>query len=435
MIIPAKPLFILLTTLALIGLFASWFPVLTTLWYFVAGLALLLTVLDGLRSFQAPMIDVQRQLPSSLPLNVKQMVELIVYNRNNRHIELTLYDHHPLQIAAEGLPIHVSLAAQQQITLHYQIKALARGTLHFSSVQARLKSPYHFWWRNLKLGSPTSIHSYPNFAAVAHYSLLATDNKLSQLGIVKKRRRGEGQDFHQLREYRVGDSFRQIDWKASSRMQKIISREYQDERDQEIVFLLDCGHRMLAKDDELSHFDHTLNAILLLTYVALKQGDAVGIHTFSGESRWLPPKKGLHHLQTFLNTIYDLQPSAASPDYGKAASDLMIRHKKRALVILVSNLRDEDTDDLLPALNLLKRRHLVLMASMQEQTLNTTLEQAIQHFEDALTHASLQHYAHYRQASFEQLQASGALSIDVEPSELSVALINQYLSIKGSGLL
>lgn len=435
MIIPAKRFFIVLTSLAGIGLFASLFPALETLWYIIAGLAFALAMLDILSLIRSPKIEIDRQLPGSLPLGVKQSVELIVRNNGHRAVNLQLYDHHPLPIEAEGLPITVALAANQQVTLTYQIKALERGTLHFSHVQTRLQSPYHFWWRNLTLGSSATIHSYPNFAAVAHYALLATDNKLSQMGIVKKRRRGEGQDFHQLREYRVGDSFRQIDWKASSRIQKIISREYQDERDQEIIFLLDCGHRMLAKDDELSHFDHTLNAILLLAYVALKQGDAVGISTFSGESRWLPPKKGLHHLQTLLNTIYDLQPSTASPDYGQAASDLMIRHKKRALVILVSNLRDEDTDDLLPALNLLKRRHLVLMSSMREQSLDEAMEHPIQDFDTALTHASLQHYAQYRQLSFEKLQASGVLSIDVSPPELSVGLINQYLSIKRSGQL
>jgi len=435
MIIPAKRFFIVLAILAGIGLLASLFPALKNIWYIIAGLALVLALLDVLRIIRPPEIEIKRQLPGSLPLGVNQFVELIVRNESNQPVDLRLYDHHPLQIEAEGLPLNVALAANQQVTLKFQIKALERGTLHFSYVQTHLQSPYRFWWRNLKLGSSSTIHSYPNFSAVAHYALLATDNKLSQIGIVKKRRRGEGQDFHQLREYRIGDSFRQIDWKASSRMQRIISREYQDERDQEIIFLLDCGHRMLAKDDELSHFDHTLNAILLLAYVALKQGDAVGISTFSGESRWLPPKKGLHHLQTVLNTIYDLQPSTASPDYGQAASDLMIRHKKRALVILVSNLRDEDTDDLLPALNLLKRRHLVLMSSMREQSLDEAMEQTIQDFDNALTQASLQHYAQYRQLSFEKLQASGVLSIDVSPPELSVALINQYLSIKRSGQL
>ena len=95
--------------------------------------------------------------------------------------------------------------------------------------------------------------------------------------MLQRRRRGEGLEFHQLREYREGDSQRQIDWKATSRSGQLISREYQDERDQQIMLLIDCGRRMRAQDDELSHFDHVLNAALLLAYVGLRQGDAVGL--------------------------------------------------------------------------------------------------------------------------------------------------------------
>jgi uncharacterized protein (DUF58 family) len=266
-------------------------------------------------------------------------------------------------------------------------------------------------------------------------ALLATDNKLSQLGIMKKRRRGEGQDFHQLREYRDGDSMRQIDWKATSRSRKLISREYQDERDQEVIFLLDCGQRMTTKDDDLSHFDHTLNAMLLLSYVALKQGDSVGLATFSGESRWLSPKKGNHTIQHILNTLYDLQPSSESPDYTQAATDLLIKHKKRALVIILTNVRDEDSEDLAPAINLLKKRHLVLLASLREETLDKALQAKVDDLPSAIKISALHRYLQQRHSAFEVLQSNRVLNVDVVPSNMTIELINSYLNIKRSGLL
>jgi uncharacterized protein (DUF58 family) len=296
-------------------------------------------------------------------------------------------------------------------------------------------SPQKLWWHDRKLALLSEVKVYPNFAAVAQYALLAVDNHLSHLGIMKKRRRGEGQDFHQLREYRQGDSLRQIDWKASARVRKPISREYQDERDQEIIFMLDCGHRMLAKDDALSHFDHTLNAILLVTYVALKQGDAVGLGTFAGTSRWLPAHKGMHNVQHMLNTLYDIQPTTQAPDYAQAATELLVRQKKRSLVILLSNLRDEDLDDLLPAVHLLRKRHLVLLASMREQAIDNALEQPLDTSEDVLKRAALEHYIKQRERSLERIRAAGIRCLDVSPPHLSVQLINQYLDIKRSGLL
>ncbi|MBT0875970.1 DUF58 domain-containing protein, partial [Campylobacter coli] len=119
-----------------------------------------------------------------------------------------------------------------------------------------------------------------------------------------RRRRGEGTDFHQMREYRVGDSLRQIDWKATSRARKLISREYQDEKNQQLLVVLDTGRRMLAREPAspqgaaLAHFDHALDATLLVAYLALRQGDAVGLLTTGGERRWVPPRRGMAAIDT-----------------------------------------------------------------------------------------------------------------------------------------
>ena len=436
MIIPAKRLFIIIGIVAAIALLASIWTALDNIWLLSTTLVIFLLVFDAVLAYRPrDRVPVVRDVASSLPLGVDRMVGLRIYNECGRNIQLKIFDHYPVNIKATGLPISINLQTAHHADLSYKIHAIKRGKATFTCTQIHLRSPFGFWDRNIKLPVQSEVHIYPNFAAVSHYALMATDNKLSQMGIVKKRRRGEGQDFHQLREYRKGDSPRQIDWKASSRMRKVISREYQDERDQEVIFLLDCGHRMQAKDNELSHFDHTLNAILLLSYVALKQGDAVGLATFSGESRWTPPRKGQHIIQQVLNTVYDLQPTAESPDYSQAATELMVRHKKRALIILVTNLRDEDTDDLMPALKLLRKRHLVLLVSMREEAIDSVLEKTVSNHNEALLNAATHQYLQHRKKTFEKINNANVISMDVAPSDLSVGLINHYLDIKSSGLL
>ena len=139
------------------------------------------------------------------------------------------------------------------------------------------------WQISRRSGTASPVRVYPNFRALAKYTLLATDNRLSQIGVLQVRRRGEGMEFHQLREYRQGDAQRAIDWKATSRTQRLIAREYEEEKDQRVLLVIDCGRRMASKDDELSHFDHALNAALLLAHVALRQGDAVGMMTMGGD--------------------------------------------------------------------------------------------------------------------------------------------------------
>lgn len=435
MILPARRSLQLLGINAAVALLASIFPELISLWYASVALSLLLAFADLVLVVTATPPRAERFAPPTLPLGVKRTLRLRLHNDGTRPLLLQVFDHYPASLHVEGFPLRLSIAAGQFAESVYAVTPTERGKLHFPCLQVRVLSPLQLWWHDLKLPVTAELKVYPNFAAVAQYALLATDHHLSHLGIMQKRRRGEGQDFHQLREYRAGDSLRQIDWKATARMRKAISREYQDERDQEIIFLLDCGHRMLAKDAELSHFDHTLNAILLLTYVALRQGDAVGLGSFGGESRWLPAHKGQQHLQHMLSTLYDIQPTPYAPDYAQAATELLVRQKKRALVILLTNLRDEDLDDLLPALHLLRKRHVVLLASMREQALDQALQTPVDSLETAIHHAALEHYLNTRNNTLERIKASGIRCLDVPPRELSVNLINHYMDIKRSGIL
>ncbi len=270
---------------------------------------------------------------------------------------------------------------------------------------------------------------------MSRYTLFAVEGKTGQLGIRKLRRRGEGMEFHALREYRPGDSIRSIDWKSTSKYRKLISRNYQEEKDQQIIFLLDCGFRMHAKDDELSHFDHTLNALLLLSYVALKQGDSVGLLTFGGQNRWIVPKKGVNMINHLLNTIYDLKTSLNASDMSQAIEDVMVRLRKRSLIILLSNIREEDTVNLISIMKTTSKKHLVLAASLKEKILSQIVNENISNFKDALHVASAYHFIEQRLETQKILKASGMLYFDEIPEKLPAALVNQYLDIKSKGLL
>jgi uncharacterized protein (DUF58 family) len=338
-----------------------------------------------------------------------------------------------------GLPQELRLPGRGWGELGYQLRPSQRGAFAFGPAQLRLASPLGLWWKDLFRGAGAPLRVYPNFAAVKKYALLATSHRLAMLGVHQKRRRGEGMEFHQLREYREGDALRQIDWKATSRLTKLISREYQDERDQQVVFLVDCGRRMRALDGELSHFDHTLNAVLLLAHVALGEGDAVGLLSFAGDpgqgQRWLPPRKGPSTLNLMLDALFDLQPENRATDYLAAAELCLARLKKRALVVLVTNLRDEDDDSLAPALRLLQKRHRVLLASLRERVLEDSLAAPVHDFEGALLHGAVHQYLGQRRAGFDRLAAQGIHALDLLPSQLPLALVNRYLAMKRGGEL
>ena len=419
----------------LLALAAAFEPRLLSVWLGAGAAAALVALVDGLRLQRRGPFEVVRAVPSSLAVGVAQRAELAIQSRDRRPVAVQVFDHYPANLEIRGLPREVALAPGERASFHYDLRPLARGRVQFGFVELVVRSQLGLWRRRVIAGAKQEVRVYPNFRAVARYELLAAENRTGELGIRRRPRRGEGLEFHQLREYREGDSLRQVDWKATARLRRAVSREYEEERDQQIVFLLDCGRKMHARDEALSHFDHALDAVLLLAHVALRQGDAVGLCTFSGARRFLAPRKGTAQLKRVLNAVYDLESSARASDYSAAAQSLANALHKRALVVVVSNLRDEDHEELLAAARLLGRRHLVLVASMKERALAQALAAPVRDLDSALTNAATHQYLLARRLAHERLRKAGVLALDAEPQQLAIALVNGYLDVKRAGVL
>ncbi|WP_311882776.1 MULTISPECIES: DUF58 domain-containing protein [unclassified Pseudomonas] len=441
---PSRLLLIWLTLLLLIGIVLGTLRALeieipasliSINWGLLLAL-LALAVLDALRLQRLPTPRITRQMPGSLALGRWGEVRLEVEHDFSEPMRIELFDHPPEGLSFEHLPLSIELQPGQRSLLGYRLRPLKRGHFSFAHCETSLPSPLGLWSGKRLLDVSDQTRVYPDFARLYGGELLAVDNWLSQLGVRQRQRRGQGLEFHQLREFREGDSLRQIDWKATARQRTPIAREYQDERDQQIIFLLDCGRRMRSQDDELSHFDHALNACLLLSYVALRQGDAVGLSTFASEQpRHLAPVKGTGQLNVLLNTVYDLDSTQRPADYQAAANQLLSRQKRRALVVLVTNLRDEDDDGLLSAVKRLSAQHRVLVASLREETLDTLRQTPVQTLPEALAYCGTVNYLNERAELHERLSAHGVPVVDVRPAELGAELVTQYLSWKRSAAL
>ena len=435
MILPSTRLLWCLTALAALAVAVSIDPDFYVYWSALAGVTAVLALLDAMAALRLATPPAARRVPGALALGVPVEVALRLHNPSRLPLDCEVHDHHPAGVESEGLPQRLALGPGQWGELRYQARPVARGEARFRQTELRIFSPLKLFQVRRLSGEPSPIRVYPNFRALARYTLLATDNRLSQIGVLQVRRRGEGMEFHQLREYRQGDAQRAIDWKATSRTARLISREYEEEKDQRVLLVLDCGRRMASKDGELSHFDHTLNAALLLAHVALRQGDAVGMLTMGGVQRYCEPRKSVAAVHAIMNRMYDVEPTLAVPDYHRAATEVMLHVRRRALVILLTNLRDEDDDGLLPALALLRSRHLVVLASLREAILSRALTARVDSFDRAVTHAAAADYLALRERVFRRIGASGVMTLDVEPEKLPITLVNRYLELKRSGRL
>ncbi|MGF6166961.1 uncharacterized protein (DUF58 family) [Pseudomonas moraviensis] len=397
---------------------------------------LVLAVIDALRLNRLPSPRIKRQMPGSLALGRWAEVQLDITHDFVEALNVNLFDHVPDGLAFEHLPWTVELQPGHSSQIRYRLRPARRGHFRFEQCEVDLPSPFGLWSGKRLIEVADQTRVYPDFARLYGAELRAVNNWLSQLGVRQRQRRGQGQEFHQLREFREGDSLRQIDWKATARQRTPIAREYQDERDQQIIFLLDCGRRMRSQDDELSHFDHALNACLLLSYVALRQGDAVGLSTFADDqTRHVVPVKGSGQLNVLLNAVYDLDSTQRPADYQAAVNQLLTRQKRRALVVMVTNLRDEDDEELLSAIRRLSAHHRVMVASLREEALDTLRQSPVQTLPEALAYCGTVNYLNERAERHERLSAHGVAVMDVRPAAFGAELVTQYLSWKSSGAL
>jgi uncharacterized protein (DUF58 family) len=411
-------------------------------------LAVLLAVFAALdivltrSAWRAAAVRMSRRLPSAFAIGVKKLVHLQFECAGTRAWRFEVFDHCDSSLRVTGMPARFGVLPGKRTDIGYEVIPTRRGEIAFEPADVRVRSRFGLVDLLDRVGDTETRRAYPDFAQVARYAWLAGDRRLQEIGIKTYQQRGEGTDFKQLAEYRYGDPVRHIDWKATLRQNKPILREFQDERDQCVMLLVDCGRRMRAYDAEgaigSGHFDQVLNAVMLLSYVALKQGDAVGALTFgtpAGEERIFPPRKGAHALNALMGELYSVQPTPTHSDYLSVAQDLLRRHSKRSLVIVITNFRDEDSSELRQALRLLRSRHLVLLASLRERVVGELIGSTLDSGEAALDVGSAHLYEQSRRDAFNRLAARDALMVDAEPQQLGIELVNRYHAVKRAGLI
>jgi uncharacterized protein (DUF58 family) len=431
---PAHRLVGALLAWALLGVAVAfdWAPL--GAWLATGGTIGALAVLDALVLWRTPTPTVRREMPHVVPVGVETEGWLHLHAAGRTGVRVEAQEGLPGDWPLLGLPRAVRLVPGRETSVGYRFTALERGGVPLEACQLRVASPLRLWRSRRRVSLPQLLRVYPNFAPLAKFALFSAEKASRVVGAHIARHRGEGTEFQQLREYRVGDPLRQIDWKASRRAHKLISREYQHERNQQVLLMLDTGRRMLAKDDALAHFDHVLNAALVVGYLALRQGDAVGLLASGGAARWMPPKRGLGAVDVMLNTVYDLQAEPVATDYLAAATELTLRQSRRSLVLMVTNVRDEDIEDLLAAVRLLQRRHLVCVASLREGALDAGLEQPVANLDQAIGIGALAQYLDARDRAHKALRSQGVTVLDVTCPQLP-ALVETYLSVKRAGRL
>ncbi len=271
-----------------------------------------------------------------------------------------------------------------------------RGAFALEHVYLKFSSPWKLWIRHRQLDLHDPLNVYPDMKQFSEYALLARTNRLSLIGVRKTRRVGQDSEFERLRDYTRDDNYRHIDWRSTARRRKLTVRQFQSDQSQRVIFMLDCGRMMTNQRDGYSLLDHALNSILMMAYVALTQGDSVGLLCFSDTIHsYIPPRGGSSQMNRLLQAGFDQFPRLVESRYDQAFLYLANRCKRRSLVVLTTNVIDEvNAGSIVDHLGNISGQHLPLGVVLRDRTMFDAADSVAQDgFRDVSSRGGSRHFA------------------------------------------
>jgi uncharacterized protein (DUF58 family) len=436
-VIPGKRLVALYALGSALFVLGMWFAPFSPAGLVFNVVATIWALADYRRTPRPESIQISRVVSEVLSVGAANLVTMCLVSRAARAVRVEVRDEPPEPCRAEGLPFEADLVPRREVEASYHLFPGRRGPHRFSFVHLRYASPHRLWTRTVSRPLVDEVRIYPDIRTVKRFDLLARRNRLSEMGLKLWRLRGREGEFERLREYRREDEMRHIDWRATAKHRKLISREYTTERNQNLAILLDCGRSMLNETEGISHLDRGLNAAIILSYIALGQGDNVALVAFSNRiERYAGPVRGKRAVQTLIRQTYDLEPRLEASDYALACEDLLKRQKKRALVLLITYALDERHLEILGRyLKGLTSSHLFLCVLLRDLPLLALAERVPRTDLEAYQVASASEMLQAQERRLSALRASGIHATEVVPNELAASIINQYLDVKARHLL
>jgi uncharacterized protein (DUF58 family) len=417
----------------------SWSP--AWWWSVVAlvGASIALIALLDLFSVPHPQfLTMSRMIQQVASLENPHAVQVSIENQSRHRIKLFLREDSTEGDLTVTPEFHLlDLPASKRTKVDFHLTAHRRGEFSLEYIYAKLISKGGFWYRMHDYECSNKLHVYPDIKQIAEFALLARTNRLSQIGVRRTRKIGQDSDFERLRDYQRDDNYRHVDWRSTARRQKLTVRQFQTDQSQRIIFLLDCGRMMTNQYQRLSLLDYALNSVLMLSYVALAQGDSVGMICFSDRIKtYVPPASGKHHMNHLLHAGFNQFPTLVHSRFDEAFLYLSNHCRKRSLVVLVTNVIDQvNSQQIQKYLQNLIGAHLPLLVLLKDHRIFDAADNPSEDSQVLYRSAAAGQLLLWRHQVLQRVRASGTLVLDVFPEEMTAGMINQYLEIKARHLL
>src|SRR5436190_5973771 len=432
--------FYILIAIGLVPLSLSWaLPELRYAVFLYDVLVIGAAIVDGVMSRTLPAgLAITRSFDKRFAIGDANEVILDIENGTDRAFHIKIKDEYPAEIKLdETREAEFTVDAQTTAEFSYVVTPTRRGRYEFGRTAVRFLSRLGLVWCQTKLGEAEPVKVYPNMRRAREMELKALGAR-SFLAIQRRAvRRGEGREFESMRDYVLGDELRHISWTATARRSKLTTRQYQIERDQTVIIAVDAGRLITGRIGDETKFDTAIHATLALMSACARAGDNCGLVVFGRRIRkYLPPKRGVEHIDAVLEALHDLEPELIEPSYARAFQFIASNLQKRAFIAILTDLIDKDSSkELINSLKLLRPRHLPLVVTIGDRDLNAAVSHGPSDLKDVFTQSAAEEIIYQRESALRLVETLGGLALDVTGSTLAPKLLETYLRVKERGML
>jgi len=382
-------------------------------------------------------LHVNRKIANRLHLGDPNVVELKVENKTNQPISFRLYEGFPVEMQERNNYFSKILAPKKSHTFTYSFTPHKRGDIEFGGLFILISSLFHLSMRRIELPLKQTTAVYPSVAQLKKYELLVFSKQKVNTGVKRIRRLGNNSEFEQIKGYVQGDELKTINWKATSRINQLMVNKYQEEKSQSVYCILDKSRSMQMEFENLSLLDYSINSILVLSNIMLRNGDKTGLMTFSHKmGTQLPADKSMLQLKSIMDALYNQKTEFKEPNYELLYQSLRRSIKQRSLIVLFTNFETEAAmQRALPVLRKINKHHVLVTVLFQNRDLETMALERPTSMREVYQSIVVEQMTELKTKIALILNQNGIKTIETMPENLSIQTINKYLELKAKGVL
>ena len=371
----------------------------------------------------------QRLLPDKFSNGDSNEVKVTIENNYPFMVYLTVIDEVPVQFQMRDFKLKLKIKPKREDSRSYHLKPTERGEYHFGDLNIYASTKIGLVAKRFRFDNEAMVPTYPSFKQLRKFELLNINNNLQDYGVKKIRRIGHSMEFEQIKDYVLGDDLRTINWKATAKKNSLMVNQFQDEKSQPIYSIIDKGRVMKMPFEGLSLLDYAINATLVISSIALKKHDKVGMLSFSKKiENIIVAQRRNSQMRLILESLYNVKTDYHESDFSRLYANIKRHISQRSLLFLYTNF--ETLDNLnrqLPYLKATARNHLLVVIFFKNTELNSIVDEKANTIQQVYDKVIAEKLAFERRLIVQELKKYGIFAILTTPENLTIDTINKYL--------